>query len=90
MQSKAKKNDHIKDLLIIFELMRVHQLKMNPTKSFLEVSSENYLGFVVMSKGIHLDPGKIKAIQDMQSPRNIKELKGLYGCLTYIYHFIAI
>ena len=41
-----------------FEIMRAHQLKMNPTKSFLEVASGKFLGFVVTSKGIHLDPEK--------------------------------
>ena len=42
--------------------MRAHQLKMNPVKSFLGVLSGKFLGFIVTSKGIHLDPDKIKAI----------------------------
>ena len=29
------KGDHIVDLKTIFDIMRVHQLKINPTKSFL-------------------------------------------------------
>ena len=32
---------------------------MNPTKSFLGVSSSKFLEFVVTSKGIHLDPEKV-------------------------------
>jgi len=52
---------------------------MNPTKSFLGVASGKFLGFVVTSKGIHLDPEKVRAIQEMQPPRNLKELKGLQG-----------
>ena len=43
--------------------------------------------FIVTSKGIHLDPDKVKAIQNMQSPRNLKELRGLR--LAYIRRFIA-
>jgi len=35
---------------------------MNPTKSFLGVSSGKFLGFIVTSKGINLDPDKVKAI----------------------------
>ena len=34
VKSRAK-GDHIADLKIIFNIMRVDQLKMNPTKSFL-------------------------------------------------------
>ena len=55
------KGDHIADLKVIFDIMRAHQLKMNPTKSFLGVASGKFLGFVVTSTGIHLDPEKIRA-----------------------------
>ena len=69
--------------------MRAHQLKMNPTKSFLGVASGKFLGFVVTSKEIHLDPEKVRAIQEMQPPRNLRELRGLQGRLAYIRRFIS-
>jgi len=50
------KGDHIADLKTVFDIMRAHQLKMNPTKSFLKVARGKFLGFFVTSKGIHLDP----------------------------------
>jgi len=50
------KDDHIADLKTVFDIIRAHQLKMNPTKSFLGVASGKFLGFVVTSKGIQLDP----------------------------------
>jgi len=59
------KNNHLHDLRTMFDLMQARQLKMNPTKSFLRVSSGKFLRFIVTSKGIHLDPDKIKAIQEM-------------------------
>ena len=83
VKSRAK-GDHIIDLRRVFNIMQEHQLKMNPTKSFLGIASGKFLGFVVTSKGIHLDPEKVCAIQEMQPLRNLKELKGLQGCLDYI------
>jgi len=62
---------------------------MNPTKSFLGVSSGKFLGFIVTSKGIHLDPDKVKAIQNVHPPKNLKELRDLQGWLAYISRFIA-
>jgi len=38
VKSRAK-GDHVADLKTVFEIMRAHQLKMNPTKSFLGVAS---------------------------------------------------
>ena len=57
VKSRAK-GDNIANLKTVFDIMRGHQLKMNPTKSFLGVASGKFLGFVVTSTGIHLDPKK--------------------------------
>ena len=83
------KGDHITDLKVVFDIMRAHQLKMNPTKSFLGVASGKFLGFVVTSTRIHLDPEKVRAIQEMQPSRNLKELRGLQGRLACIRRFIS-
>ena len=50
------KNDPFHDLRTMFDIIRAHQLKMNPTKSFLGVSSGKFLMFIITAKGIHLDP----------------------------------
>src|SRR5256886_3233891 len=81
--------DHLTDLREVFDVMRRHQLKMNPTKSFLGVSTGKFLGFVINSKGTSLDPEKLKAIQDIPPPRSLRELCGLQGHLAYIRRFIA-
>ena len=66
-----------------------HQLKMNPAKSFLGVASGKFLGFVVTSKAIHLNAEKICAIQEMQPPKSLIELRGLHERLAYIRWFIS-
>jgi len=78
VKSRAK-GDHIADLKTIFDIMQVHQLKMNPTKSFLGVAGGKFLEFVVTSKGIHLDPEKVCAVQEMQPPRNLDSLEDCKG-----------
>ena len=62
IKSRAK-DDHIADLKKVFDIMRAHQLKMNPTKSFLTVASGKFLGFVVTSKGMHLNLEKVCVVQ---------------------------
>ena len=59
------KGDQIADLKTVFKIMRAHLLKMNPTKSFLGVVNGKFLGFVVISKEIHLDPEKFRAVQEL-------------------------
>ncbi|XP_058221013.1 uncharacterized protein LOC131331161 [Rhododendron vialii] len=83
------KEDHLDDLKQIFERLRRYKLKMNPLKCAFGVCSGKFLGFVVRSRGIEIDPAKIKAILEMPPPQNLKELKGLQGRLTYIRRFIS-
>ena len=88
VKSRAK-GDHIADLKAVFDIMRAHQLKMNPNKSFLGVAIGKFLGFVITSKRIHLDSEKVRAVQEMQPPKNLRELRGLQGRLAYIWRFIS-
>jgi len=39
----CNKGDHLADLKRVFDIMWAHQLKMNPTKSFLGVPAKNFL-----------------------------------------------
>ena len=41
------KGVHIVDLKRVFDIMRAHQLKINPTKSFMGVANDKFLGLVV-------------------------------------------
>jgi len=70
------KSNHLDDLRTVFNLTRAYQLKMNPTESFLGVSSGKFLGFIVTSKRIYLDPDKIEAIQGMHPLKTLKKLRG--------------
>ena len=49
--------------------------------------SSKFLRFMVTSRGIHLDPDKVKAIQNMHPPKNLKELRGLQGVGPEAFHF---
>ena len=84
-----RRQDHIDDLRAVFERLQKCQLKMNPLKCAFGVTSGKFLGFVVRHRGIEVDQTKIKAIQEMPEPRNLKELRGLQGRLAYIRRFIS-
>jgi hypothetical protein len=47
------------------------------------------LGFLVSHRGIEANPNKVKAIQEMHPPRNLKEIKCLAGCMAALGRFIA-
>ena len=83
------RQDHLQDLRNVFDRLRRCQLKMNPLKCAFGVTSGKFLGFIVRHRGIEIDQAKIKAIQEMPEPKNLKELRGLQGRLAYIRRFIS-
>ena len=84
-----RRADHLDDLRTVFERLRKHKLRMNPLKCAFGVTSGKFLGFVVSHRRIEIDPQRIRAIQEMPPPRNLKEQKSLQGRLAYIRRFIS-
>ncbi|XP_074336645.1 uncharacterized protein LOC141673809 [Apium graveolens] len=65
-------NDHIKNLMEMFNILRRFRMKLNPQKCMFGVESGKFLGFIVNHRGIEANPAKIKALLDMKSPTNVK------------------
>ncbi|CAL8084296.1 unnamed protein product [Prunus armeniaca] len=84
-----RREDHLKDLRMVFNRLRKYQLKMNPLKCAFGVTSVKFLGFIVKHRGIKVDQTKIKVIRDMLESRNLHELKSLQGRLAFIWRFIS-
>ena len=47
-----------------------------------------YLGHILSSNGIRPDPEKIKAVMDMQRPKNVCELRSFLGLCNYYRRFV--
>ena len=56
---------HVGHLRVVLYLLRDHQLYANIDKCIFCVENVIFLGFVVNKSGVHVDPAKIKAIQEM-------------------------
>jgi hypothetical protein len=46
-------------------------------------------GFLVSHCAIEANPDKVKAIEEMRPPRNLKEMQRLTGCMAALGRFIA-
>ena len=83
-----RREEHFRVLKIVFERYRAFKLRMNPLKCAFGVSSGKFLGFLVHSRGIDVDPAKTTTIATMRPPATVKELKSFLGKVSYIRRFI--
>ena len=81
--------EHLVHLEKLFERLRQFFLRLNLNKCTFGVRSSKLLGFIVSETGIEVDPTKVKAIQEMPTPKTEKEVRGFLGRLNYIARFIS-
>ncbi|PKU77424.1 RNA-directed DNA polymerase [Dendrobium catenatum] len=84
-----ERTKYIFDLEQCFSLLRHYNIRLNPTKYAFGVTSGKFLGFMVTHRGIEANPEKIKALRDMVSPRNIKEVQRLNERIAALSRFLV-
>ena len=67
-------SEHLGDLRAIFEILRKYKLRLNASKCSFGVGSGKFLGYMITHRGIEVNPDHIKAIKNLRSPRNPKEV----------------
>ena len=75
-------SEHVEDLTSIFEISRKHKLRLNTSKCSFGVGSGKFLGYMVTHRGIEVNLNQIKAINNLQPPRNLKEVQKLTGMMA--------
>jgi hypothetical protein len=79
----------VEDLTLVFDKLRATRTKLNPEKCVFGVSAGKLLGFLVSHRGIEANPEKIKAIEAMRPPAQIKDVQKLTGSLAALSRFIS-
>ena len=82
-------SEHIGDLTNIFEILRGHKLRLNASKCSFGVRSGKFLDYMVTHRGIEVNLDQIKAINNLQLPRNPKEVQKLTRMMTALNRFIS-
>ncbi|GKA72644.1 putative reverse transcriptase domain-containing protein [Tanacetum coccineum] len=84
----ANKEEHERHLKLILELLKKEELYAKFSKCEFWIPKVQFLGHVIDSKGIHVDPAKIESIKDWASPKNPTEIRQFLGLADYYRRFI--
>ena len=79
----------IDDLRLTFDNLRTYDIKLNPEKCVFGVPAGKLLGFIVSSRGIEANPAKIRALSQLATPTDLKQIQKLTGCVAALSHFIS-
>lgn len=80
--------EHLDMLQIVFKRLLSANLQINFEKCEFMRTSLKYLGHVVCTEGIHTDPCKVEAVQKLDPPKTIRELRRVLGIASWYRRFI--
>ena len=80
---------HVTDLGSVFEVLKKHKLCLNASKCSFGVGLGKFLSYMVTHREIEVNPDQIKAINDLQPPRNPKEMQKLTRMTIAMNRFIS-
>ncbi|GJR85131.1 putative reverse transcriptase domain-containing protein [Tanacetum coccineum] len=84
----ADEKEHEEHLKAILELLKKEQLYAKFSKCDFWIPKVQFLGHVIDSRGIHVDPAKIESIKDWAPPKSPTEICQFLGLAGYYRRFI--
>nr|GEY67092.1 putative reverse transcriptase domain-containing protein [Tanacetum cinerariifolium] len=80
--------EHGKHLKLILKLLKKEKLYAKFSKCEFWIPRVQFLGHVIDSRGIHVDPAKIESVKDWASPKTPMEIRQFLGLTGYYRRFI--
>ena len=69
------------------ERLKERKITLNPQKCEFAKHSITFLGHVLDEKSVHPDPEKTRAIEQMNPPRNVSEVRRFLGIVNQLGKF---
>ncbi|XP_038072003.1 uncharacterized protein LOC119740694 [Patiria miniata] len=81
-------DSHLAHLDRVFTRLREQGLKLKPAKCHLLQQEVRYLGHLVSSKGVAVDPEKIEVVVDWPEPKTVRDVRAFLGFTGFFRRFI--
>ena len=84
-QSEVEHEDHLR---IVLQLLWDHQLYTKFSKCEFWLIEVGFLGHVVSTSGVSVDPGKVEVVMSWERLKSVFEIRSFLGLAGYYKRFI--
>lgn len=79
---------HLEILEEVFRRLRNAKLTVSEEKCQFCREQLRYLGYLVDRKGLHVDPDKVRAMVELPTPKNVKDVRSVLGTVSWYRRFV--
>ena len=80
--------EHENHMKLVLQRLRTAGLQVDIKKTEYHVTRTKYLGFIISTQGLEVDPEKVSAITSWQLPSSVKGVQSFLGFCNFYRRFI--
>ncbi|XP_047320621.1 uncharacterized mitochondrial protein AtMg00860-like [Impatiens glandulifera] len=84
----GSKEEHRQHLAIVLQVLKENQLFAKLSKCDFWLTQIAFLGHIISTKGIEVDPSKVEAVKEWATPKTMTEVRSFIGLTGYYRRFI--
>src|ERR1700686_4656636 len=81
-------DEHLKHLECVLQTLRQHKLYAKSSKCEFSKNELSFLGHVINSDGIKMEPSKVDAVSKWPQPKNVHDIRSFLGLAGYYRRFV--
>lgn len=82
------KEEHREHVLKVLDKLQEAGLQLDIKKCAFEVTEVTYLGMIISTEGVRMDPKKVECITKWEAPESVKDVQGFLGFANFYRRFI--
>ena len=84
----ATEEEHDRNLMNLLKLCRKIGLRLNRGKAEIKKQEITFLGHLITSEGLKMDPEKLEAVKKMPKPEDVEGVRRFCGFVNYLAKFL--
>ncbi|KAG9194056.1 hypothetical protein G6011_04091 [Alternaria panax] len=86
--SSGTLEEHVEHVKKVLRKLKEYKLYLQPGKCEFHTKETEYLGFIISTEGVKMNPKKTAAVQEWPTPKTVKDVQSFLGFANYYRKFI--
>ena len=86
--SKGTLEEHVEHVKKVLRKLKEYKLYLQPGKCEFHKKETEFLGYIISTEGVKMNPKKVQAVRDWKTPKTVKDVQSFLGLANFYRKFI--